>query len=120
MDSQNNRQLGWRLSRCGLLLACLVGLVPAAGITAERAPLLEQMPPVAQGNASAEAEQLLQQGLQLFQEGSANSLRQAISVLEKARKHYQSVGQREIEAVCLLGIGRSYDRLGEKQRALEY
>ena len=120
MDSQNNGQLGWRLSWCGLVMGCLVVLFPSAGIAAERAPLLEQMALVAQGSASAEADQLLQQALLLVKEGSENSQRQAISVWEKAYKLYRAMGQRQKEAFSLWCIGTVYNFLGEKQRSLEY
>ena len=58
--------------------------------------------------------------MQLFKQGTAESLRQAITKLEEALSLYQAVGDKKWEAVTLLGIGRVYSALGEMQKALEY
>ncbi|WP_348539911.1 MULTISPECIES: tetratricopeptide repeat protein [Spirulina sp. CCY15215] len=67
-----------------------------------------------------EANRILQEGSQLFQEGSAESLRQAISKLEQAAILFRQAGNQSLEATSLLGVGRIYSSLGEKQKALEY
>jgi len=75
---------------------------------------------VAQGGAAAEAERLFQEGLALYREGSAESLRAAIAKWEAAIPLYQSAGNQQREATALTNIGAVYDALGEKQRALDY
>ncbi|MBD2578201.1 tetratricopeptide repeat protein [Oscillatoria sp. FACHB-1406] len=75
---------------------------------------------VAQNDANAEAERLLQEGVRLYQEGSAESLRQAIQVFERARALFRELGNQQREAFALNYIGFIYNALGEKQKALEY
>jgi CHAT domain-containing protein/Tfp pilus assembly protein PilF len=72
------------------------------------------------GNAAADAEKALKEGLQLYQQGTAESLRKAIAKFEEALKLYRATGDRNMEASTLSKIGRTYDHLGEKQKALEY
>ncbi|WP_261208548.1 CHAT domain-containing protein [Laspinema sp. D2d] len=69
---------------------------------------------------SAEGDRLFQEGVQLFQQGTAESLRQALQKWEAARPLYQDAGDAAKEAATLLGIGRISDLLGEKQTALDY
>ncbi|WP_458368100.1 CHAT domain-containing protein [Limnoraphis robusta] len=69
---------------------------------------------------NAEAERLLKQGLELFQQRTAESLKQAIAVSEKALKLYQEAGNLERQALSLSLLGRIYSDLGDKQQALEY
>jgi CHAT domain-containing protein/Tfp pilus assembly protein PilF len=74
----------------------------------------------AQTNSSDAAETALNEGLQLYQQGTAEALRGAIVKYEEALKLYRSAGDRPGEAIILISIGRVYDDLGEKQKALEY
>jgi tetratricopeptide (TPR) repeat protein len=69
---------------------------------------------------NAQAERLLQQGLELFRQGTAESLKQAIAVSEKALKLYQEAGNLERQALSLPLLGRIYSDLGDKQTALDY
>ena len=73
------------------------------------------------------AERLFEEGMTLYQEGSAESLRQAIQKWQEARLLYQAVGDSEAlrrnrrgEATTLNNIGLVYSALGEKQKALDY
>jgi CHAT domain-containing protein len=75
---------------------------------------------MAQSDADSEADRLFQEGLQLFEQGSAASLQQALPVLEQARQLYQAAGNSQGEAVALLGLGRVSDVLGELQQGLEF
>ncbi|NES06633.1 MAG: tetratricopeptide repeat protein, partial [Okeania sp. SIO2F4] len=75
---------------------------------------------IVQTDKSAEAERLLQQGLELLKQGTAESWRQAIAKLEEALLLYTKMGNLGGEAATLIGIGRVYDGLGEKQKALNY
>ncbi|HBB33833.1 MAG TPA: tetratricopeptide repeat protein, partial [Cyanobacteria bacterium UBA9273] len=71
-----------------------------------------------QDATKAVAEQLFQEGVQLFQQGTAESLRQAIGKFEEALPLYNAVGDRRSEAVTLGYMGYIYNALGEKQKAL--
>ncbi|MGL4498032.1 MAG: tetratricopeptide repeat protein, partial [Planktothrix sp.] len=75
---------------------------------------------IAQNSSNPEADKLLQEGYQLFQQGTAESLRAALEKLEAARQLYHAAGDKEKEALTLMGIGRINDLLGEKQQALDY
>jgi CHAT domain-containing protein/Tfp pilus assembly protein PilF len=75
---------------------------------------------IAQSSSNTEADRLYQEGLQLFQEGSAESLRQAIPKFEAAAGLYQKADDQSSQALCFLGIGTVYSDLGEKQQALYY
>ncbi|AFY82458.1 CHAT domain-containing tetratricopeptide repeat protein [Oscillatoria acuminata] len=69
---------------------------------------------------SAQGDRLLVEGFQLFQQGTAESLLQALQKWEAARQAYRAAGNAASEAVALLGMGRIYDDLGDKQTALDY
>ncbi len=75
---------------------------------------------IAQTDPNAEAERLLNQGFELFQQGTAESYKQAIPVWEKALQLYQQAENLEGQAISLLLLGRIYDDLGDKQTALSY
>jgi len=75
---------------------------------------------LAQSSSNSEADRLLNEGLQLFRQGTAESLRQAIEKWQAARELYRAVGDRRTEAIILNNIGDIYSSLGEKQQALEY
>ena len=77
-------------------------------------PTLAQQPT----NATA-AERAFQEGDKLFRQGTAASLRQAIPKFEQAALLARQAGDKAIEAVSLLALGRVYDLLGEKQQALQ-
>ena len=73
------------------------------------------------------AERLFEEGMTLYQEGSAESLRQAIQKWQEARLLYRAVGDSEAlrrnrggEATTLNNIGAVYSDLGEKQKALDF
>ncbi|MEX6776758.1 tetratricopeptide repeat protein, partial [Limnospira fusiformis NRMCF6962] len=56
----------------------------------------------------------------LFQQGTAESLREALEKLQAARELYRAAGDKGNEAFTLLGMGRINSDLGEKQTALDY
>jgi CHAT domain-containing protein/tetratricopeptide (TPR) repeat protein len=66
------------------------------------------------------AEKLFQEGMQLYQQGTKESLLQAINKWEQALPILRAVGERGGEATTLAFIGKVYDSLEEKQKALEY
>ena len=75
---------------------------------------------LAQNSSNSEADRLLNEGLELFQQGTAESLRQALEKWQAARQLYHAAGDKGTEAVTLLSMGRINDDLGEKQQALDY
>ncbi len=98
-----------------LLLASGVSILPISqpGI----------VPPVqAQTNETkkAEAERLFNEGMQLFQQGTAESYQQAITKWEQALPLWRNVGDKAQEALINLALGRVYNLLGFKPKALEY
>ncbi|MEG4421351.1 CHAT domain-containing protein [Microcoleus sp. LAD1_D5] len=74
----------------------------------------------AQTNSSDPATKALNEGLELYNQGTADSKRSAIVKLEEALKLYREAGDRSQEAVTLTTLGSFHSRLGEKQKALEY
>ncbi|MGD1806723.1 CHAT domain-containing protein [Dapis sp. BLCC M126] len=75
---------------------------------------------IAQTDNSAEAESLYDRGLELFKQGTGESLRGAIALWEEALLLFRKTANLTKEAVTLLSIGRVYNDLGEKQTALNY
>ncbi|MEC4806198.1 MAG: tetratricopeptide repeat protein, partial [Jaaginema sp. PMC 1079.18] len=61
-----------------------------------------------------------EEGEQLRQQGTAESLRQAITKYEEATRLFRQAGDKRSEAVSLNNIGLVYDSLGELQQALDY
>ncbi|GGA35808.1 CHAT domain-containing tetratricopeptide repeat protein [Okeania sp. KiyG1] len=74
----------------------------------------------AQTNPDAEAKKVFDEGMKLYEEGTAESRRGAIAKWEKALLLFRKTGNLRGEAVILTGIGSVYDLLGEKQKALNY
>jgi CHAT domain-containing protein/tetratricopeptide (TPR) repeat protein len=74
----------------------------------------------AQQDKRAEAQKLLMEGLALFQQGTAESLRAAFTKFNESRELAHSTDYKEAEAQSLVGMGRIANDLGEKQKALDY
>ncbi|MBD1832820.1 CHAT domain-containing protein [Cyanobacteria bacterium FACHB-472] len=84
-------------------------------------PSIAQQPAATSQDATrAAAERVFQEGKQLYKQGTADSLRQAIAKYEEALPLYRAVGDKGREALTLNNIGIVYDDLGEKQKALDY
>jgi CHAT domain-containing protein/tetratricopeptide (TPR) repeat protein len=96
-------------------------LLSDVGIAAGRYDVkIAQQQPKSQQETSAAAEQVFDEGRKLYRQGTAESLRQAIGKLEEALKLYRQINDKKSEALTFLGIGKVYDTLGEKQKALSY
>ncbi|MEG4584098.1 CHAT domain-containing protein [Microcoleus sp. MOSTC5] len=111
----------WVWGRYGLAVSALILLgVPA--VAAPRAIKISQgVSQQGGGNpAAAAAERALREGGQLYQQGTAESLRKAIAKYEEAVKLYREAADRGGEARTLSNIGGVYAALGEQQKALEY
>ncbi|BAY66449.1 TPR domain protein [Calothrix brevissima NIES-22] len=102
---------------CSLLL---LSESTVASVGSYKLKIAQQPATTSQDVTRAEAERLTQEGLQLFQQGTAESLRQAIVKNQQALKLWQQLGDRKWQATILLGIGRIYDLLGDKQQALKF
>ena len=68
----------------------------------------------------AAALQALQEGFELYKQGTAESLRKAIVKWEEALQLLQQLNDKANQAPTLLFIGKVYDDLGENQKALAY
>jgi CHAT domain-containing protein/predicted negative regulator of RcsB-dependent stress response len=98
-----------------LLLSSVVVIPGSISISITQQPTATQ-----QQETRAAAERLSQEALQLYKQGTAESKRQALAKNEEALKLYRVLNDKKWEALTLLGIGKVYDDLGEKQKALEY
>uniref|UniRef100_UPI0039A6FD14 tetratricopeptide repeat protein n=1 Tax=Nostoc piscinale TaxID=224012 RepID=UPI0039A6FD14 len=101
-----------------LLLSSLLLSDTVSATSATQTLQIAQQP--TQPDASAAAQQALFEGFDLYQQGTAGSLRQALAKLQIALPLWQKLSDKSNEAVTLLSIGQVYDRLGEKQKALEF
>ncbi|MDJ0773508.1 MAG: CHAT domain-containing protein [Mastigocoleus sp. MO_167.B18] len=68
----------------------------------------------------AKAQRLTIEGLKLSEQGTAESLKQAINKWEKALELWRELGEKKAQAFIMLGIGRTYSNLGDKQKALKF
>jgi tetratricopeptide (TPR) repeat protein len=82
--------------------------------------IAQQPTAISQDATRAAAERAFQEGKQLYKQGTADSLRQAIAKYEEALPLYRAVGDKAQEALTLNNIGLVYDDLGETQKALDY
>ena len=73
-----------------------------------------------QADTRIQAQQLFDEGMQLFQQGSAESLQQAITKWDAALPLWGELEDKSQEAFTLLLIGLVYNNLGFNQKALEY
>jgi CHAT domain-containing protein len=128
-------RLLFKVSQKSLLLV-FSGLILTAGSVVATPSLVKQHQILAttQANANVKAQQLRQQGLQLLQEGSEESLRKAILIFEQARNLSLSVNDMplesydsgqlrliyELEVYDSLQLGLIYERLKDKQQASKY
>ncbi|MEM7717465.1 MAG: tetratricopeptide repeat protein, partial [Cyanobacteria bacterium P01_A01_bin.68] len=80
--------------------------------------IVQKLETTQQNNTRAEAEKLINEGAQLFKQGTAESLTKAREKLQAALVLWEKLEDKSWQAVTLLGIGSVYDDLGEKQKAL--
>ena len=108
----------WVWGRYGLAVSALILL----GVPAVAAPSAIKISQGVsqQGGGNPAAERALTEGAQLYHQRTTQSLRKAIAKLEEALKLYREVGVNEGQIASLLGLGKVYDALGEKQKALDY
>jgi CHAT domain-containing protein/Tfp pilus assembly protein PilF len=97
----------------------LVGLALSIGLLGMGYVELAIAVPIAQAQAS-ELDRAYNEGKRLFREGSKESLEKSIAWFEKVLEMTRSLKLKEEQALSLLSLGRVYDDLGEKQKALEF
>jgi CHAT domain-containing protein/Tfp pilus assembly protein PilF len=114
------RQLHRNTARFCLALMSVCGLWGGSAAVAVEGAGREGQSVVAQNDASAEAERLYQEGMRLYREGTAESLQQALQVLERARVLFREVRNREKEALSFLVSGKISDDLSSFQQSLSY
>ncbi|HCQ20927.1 MAG TPA: tetratricopeptide repeat-containing protein, partial [Anabaena sp. UBA12330] len=123
-NNQNNNWLLGLLKHRYTSLSIAVFLLCGVSAVTDSSRVLakDDSSKIAQSPAATKenAERLFEEGMTLYQQGSAESLRQAIQKWQEARLLYRAVGDRRVEAITLTGIGRVYDALGEKQKALDF
>ncbi|MGF1986819.1 MAG: tetratricopeptide repeat protein [Nostoc sp. ZfuVER08] len=125
-SAKSQRVCWWflpKLTRYSLtLLLSAVMLADAVGATpTNRGLQIAQQPETTQQNATrAAAERVFQEGMQLYQQGTAESLRQAIGKWQEALKLWQQIDEKPEQALTLNYIGFVYYSLGENQDALRY
>jgi CHAT domain-containing protein/tetratricopeptide (TPR) repeat protein len=73
-----------------------------------------------QDNISAVAEGLLREAIDLLQQSAPEAALQANGKAESALRLYRKIGDRSGEAFSLLLLGKSFNKLQEKQKASEY
>jgi tetratricopeptide (TPR) repeat protein len=76
--------------------------------------------PTATQQQMSEIDKAIAEGMRLFKEESAESLKKAIAQFEKTLELARSAQAKDKQALSLLLLGRINDILGKKQKALEY
>jgi len=104
----------WVLASMSLTLSVQLSQPLAAAVPVGKAVQ------TAQSNSSEAAEKAFNEGVQLYNQGTAEAKRGAIVKLEEALKLYREAGDRGGEAAILNNRGQVYSDLEEKQKALEY
>ncbi|MDM3858078.1 MAG: tetratricopeptide repeat protein [Aphanizomenon gracile PMC649.10] len=124
---KNNQNNNWllgllkhRYTSLGIAVFLLCGV--SGAVDSNRVLAKDDLLKIAQSPAATKenAERVFNEGMKLYNQGSAESLRQAIKKWEEARLLYRAVGDRGGEATTLNNIGLVYDDLGEKQKALDF
>ncbi len=107
-------------SRTPLLLVGMIVFVESgAGNPGRYTVKIAQQPPTNSPDINrTNAEQIFQEGEELLRQGTATSLRQAITKFETALKLWQKVNDVKQQAIALNELGFIYDALGNKQQAL--
>jgi tetratricopeptide (TPR) repeat protein len=101
-----------------------IGILLCGGVCLDSTRVLakDDLGKIAQSSTATRdnAERLFNEGMKLYQQGTADSLRQAIKKWEEALPLYRMVNDRGGEATTLNNIGLVYNALGEKQKALDF
>ncbi|MBD2205124.1 CHAT domain-containing protein [Calothrix sp. FACHB-1219] len=105
-------------------LTCLLSVVLLSESVGANATFkltqIAQQPTTTQDATRAAAMKATEEGFALYQQGTAESLRQAREKWQEALILWRKAGDKAWEALTLVSIGKVYDDLGEKHKALEY
>ncbi len=82
--------------------------------------LAQNAPDTSQDGSRVAAQRAFNEGQRLFAEGTATSQLKAIEKFTEATSLWRAVSDHRMEAISLSYIGKVYDALGEKQKALGY
>src|SRR6266478_4294926 len=89
-------------------------------ITPDAQSLAQDISDTSQDGSRVAAQRAFNEGQRLFAEGTANSQLNAIEKFTEATSLWRAVNDHRMEAISLSYIGKVYDALGEKQKALGY
>ncbi|OUL33452.1 hypothetical protein BV372_16485 [Nostoc sp. T09] len=104
----------------GLLSVVLLSESVGAKATLKQTQIAQQPTTTQQDANRAAAQKAFYEGMALYKQGTAESLRQAIEKWQQALVLWQRVGDKTEEARTLVWLGYVYNALGEKHKALEY
>ena len=105
--------------RCRAVLLSTIFLFSSSSINLA-GPLSRIATSFQQDSRIEAAQQIFTEGQKLFAEGSAVSQRKAIEKFAEAATLWRAVGDKRREAIARSFIGKVYDLLGEKEKALDY
>ncbi|MDJ0536470.1 MAG: tetratricopeptide repeat protein [Xenococcaceae cyanobacterium MO_207.B15] len=109
------------LSRSVIALTLILGFALAVKpITVSEANNLYVQTITTDEEKLATANRLFEEGKKLYQQGTQESLLQALEKLQKALPLYQAINKPLEESVTLFLIGTVYNDLGSRQKALDY
>ncbi len=101
--------------RKNYLATGLVALFVATGTVAAASWFpLPSLPSRAQAQTGADADRLIEQGLEQQQAGEINA---AIASFQRARDLFQALGERQNAAIAMTNLGSAYQDRGDYQRA---
>ncbi|WP_228058827.1 CHAT domain-containing tetratricopeptide repeat protein [Nostoc sp. LEGE 06077] len=88
-------------------------------ITGQRSGHTAQLKQTKPADTTA-ADETYQKAKQLYEQGTGESLRQAIKLFEQALVVYRKVGDRQSQAFTVAHLGKIYSDLGQQPKALDY
>jgi CHAT domain-containing protein/Tfp pilus assembly protein PilF len=100
-----------------LLSSILLFSEPSVAIIEQHQVKTAQLKQTAETRA---ADETYQKAKQLYEQGTAESLTQAIVLFQQALVVYRKVGDRTSQAFTVAHIGKIYSDLGQQQKALDY
>jgi tetratricopeptide (TPR) repeat protein len=104
----------------GLLSVVLLSESVGAKATLKQTQIAQQPATTQQDATRAAAQKAFDEGMTLYEQGTAESRRQAIEKWQQALILWRKAGDKAGEAGTLVWLGYVYSDLGEKQKALEY
>ncbi|MBD2447553.1 CHAT domain-containing protein [Nostoc sp. FACHB-152] len=120
--SLQRQSLLFAFSRSIFLLSSIILFSHSSLAITEQHPVniaqLKQTKPA--DTTSTAADEAYQKAKQLYQQGTGESLQQAIGFFEKALLLYREAGDRTSQAFTVAHLGKIYSDLGQQRKALDY